>query len=140
VAGVLRSGTDVTIVASGQSPVPMALEAADRLAAQGISAAVLNMSSIKPLDADAVAAMVAVTGVVVTIEEHNIVGGLGSAVAEVIAERGYGRLARLGIPDTFVDRGGTYPTLLRRYGVSADALVAAATGLHAGKNPRGVTP
>ncbi|HET6214016.1 MAG TPA: transketolase C-terminal domain-containing protein [Micromonosporaceae bacterium] len=128
-AGVLRTGTDVTFVASGQSPVPMAVEAAAFLAGEGISAGVLNMSTLKPLDAVAVTDALRVTGAVVTIEEHNIIGGLGSAVAEVIAEHGYGRLVRLGVRDTFVDQGGTYTALLTRYGVSVDALVAAARTL-----------
>lgn len=125
VTGVLRTGCDVTLVASGQSPVPIALEAAAALAVQGISATVLNASTLKPFDVDAVGRAVAVTGAVVTIEEHNLVGGLGSAVAEVVAELGRGRLARIGIPDTFVDQGGTYPALLERYGVSVAAVLAA---------------
>jgi len=124
-AGVLRTGTDVTVIASGQSPVPMALAAAARLAEEGVSAGVLNMSSIKPFDSAAVAAAVRDTGAAVTIEEHNIIGGLGSAVAEVVAEQGYGRLVRVGVPDTFVDQGGTYLDLLAAYGVSADAVVTA---------------
>lgn len=139
-AGLLRSGTDVTVIASGQSPVPIALEAAERLAGDGICAGVLNMSSLKPLDAAAVTAMVHASGVAVTIEEHNIIGGLGSAVAEVIAELGYGRLVRLGVPDTFVDQGGTYPDLLARYGVSVEALVAAVHRLLAHKHTTGGMP
>ncbi|HZN16716.1 MAG TPA: transketolase C-terminal domain-containing protein [Micromonosporaceae bacterium] len=139
-AGVLRAGTDVTLVASGQSPVPIALEAAERLAEEGIAAGVLNMSTLKPLDTAAVAAMVRASGAAVTIEEHNIIGGLGSAVAEVVAELGYGRLVRLGVPDTFVDQGGTYPVLLARYGVSVDALVAAVRRLLTHKHTTGGMP
>lgn len=135
-AETLVPGEDVTIVASGQSPVPAALEAAQLLASDGISAGVLNMASIKPLDTGAVARAVARSGVAVSVEEHNIVGGLGSAVAEVIAEEGRGRLVRIGVPDTFVDRGGSYPDLLRRYGINAEAIAAAAAKLVAVKHSR----
>jgi transketolase len=128
-ASLLRSGADVTLFASGQSPVPIALQAADRLGDDRIAASVLNVSSLKPFDAVAVAAAVRSTRAVVTVEEHNIIGGLGSAVAEVIAEQGYGQLVRLGVPDTFVDRGGTYPALLAQYGVSVEAIVTAVRAL-----------
>jgi transketolase len=124
-ASQLRSGTDVTLLASGQSPVPIALQAAERLVGDGIAASVLNVSSLKPLDVAAVGTAVRSTRAAVTIEEHNIIGGLGSAVAEVIAEQGYGQLVRLGLPDTFVDRGGTYPALLAQYGVSVEAVLTA---------------
>lgn len=127
---MLRPGTDVLLVASGQSAVPIALEAAESLAALGISAGVLAVATIKPLDAGAVGAAIRrATGRVVTVEEHNIIGGLGSAVAEVIAEHGYGRLVRLGVPDTFVDGGGSHLAVLRGCGISATAVVAAAAAL-----------
>jgi transketolase len=128
-AAVLRAGADVTLIASGQSPVPMAVAAAERLGGQGIAAGVLNVSTLKPLDADTIGSAIRATVATVTIEEHNVIGGLGSAVAEVIAEQGHGRLVRIGLPDTFVDQGGTYPMLLAQYGLSVDAVVAAARGL-----------
>lgn len=128
-ARLLRTGTDAAVVASGQAAVPIALAAARHLDESGVSAAVLNVSSLKPLDVAAIAALAAACGAVVTVEEHNIIGGLGSAVAEVIAEHGRGRLVRLGIRDTFVDQGGTQAALLTRYGVSADAVVAAVRSL-----------
>lgn len=128
-ARLLRDGSQVALIATGQSPVPIALAAAERLDQSGISAAVLNVSTLKPLDAARIAQLASTCAGVVTIEEHNIIGGLGSAVAEVIAEHGQGRLVRIGIRDTFVDQGGTYTALLTQYGVSADAVIAAVHSL-----------
>jgi transketolase len=128
-AQLMRAGTDAAIVASGQSPVPIALAAAEQLAEAGLSVAVLNVSTLKPLDVAAIAALAEVCGAIVTVEEHNVVGGLGSAVAEVIAEFGQGRLVRLGIRDRFVDQGGTYTDLLTQYGISVQAATAAVRAL-----------
>src|SRR4029079_15007599 len=83
----------------------------------------------KPLDVAAISALALECGAIVKLEEHNVIGGLGSAVAEVIAERGGGRLVRLGIRDRFVDQGGTYTGLLNQYGVSVEAATAAVRAL-----------
>lgn len=90
----------MTIIATG-IVVPEALEAADRLAESGISARVLNMATIKPLDRDAVIRAAQETGYIVTVEEHSIIGGLGEAVASVLAEESPARLRRIGVRDVF---------------------------------------
>ena len=96
----LRDGKDVAILANGDT-VRLALEAAEKLSAKGISARVLDVHTIKPLDVEAVTACVNEIGKLITVEDHNIMNGLGSAVAEVIAEAGKGRLKRIGIQDQF---------------------------------------
>jgi len=105
-ASCLREGRDVTIAATGVI-MGEALAASDLLAARGISAEVLDVHTIKPLDAEAILASAAKTGRVLTVEEHSIIGGLGSAVCEVIAERADNRIPvrRLGIRDTFGESG-----------------------------------
>ncbi|MBP3401393.1 MAG: transketolase family protein, partial [Selenomonadales bacterium] len=90
-AVTLKEGTDVTLIGMGIMTAA-ALEAADMLAEEGISAAVINMSTIKPIDEEAIIAAAQATGAIVTCEEHNIIGGLGSAVAEVLAEKASARL------------------------------------------------
>jgi len=102
----LREGRDVTIAATGVL-MGEALAAAERLAAKGISAEVLDVHTIKPLDAEAILASAAKTGRVLTVEEHSIIGGLGSAVCEAIAERADRRIPvrRLGIRDAFGESG-----------------------------------
>lgn len=125
---VLREGSDVALVAAGVM-VEHALDAADRLAAQGVQAAVVNMASIKPLDSELVLAMARRCGAVVTVENHSVVGGLGSAVAECLADSGVGaRLRRIGLQDCFAE-GGTLPFLLRKYGMDAAAIADAARSL-----------
>ncbi len=117
----MRSGRDLTIAATGLC-VSMALEAAGMLAAKGISAEVLDVAAIKPLDIDALAASVAKTGRLVTAEEHTIMGGLGGACAEALAETGLRfKLARVGINDRFTE-SGPYDKLLEKYGISAAAI------------------
>ncbi|MFH1086847.1 MAG: transketolase C-terminal domain-containing protein [Chloroflexota bacterium] len=104
-ATVLRHGTEITLIACGHM-VHVALQAAELLQQRQVSAAVLNMSTIKPLDDEAVRAAMRTTPLVVTVEEHSIIGGLGSAVAEVMAEDGCGaRLLRLGTRDRFGESG-----------------------------------
>lgn len=116
-AVVLREGQDVTIVATGLM-TPRALEAADELAVQGISAHVLHVPTVKPLDEEAVIAAARRTGLVVTAEEHSIIGGLGGAVAEVLSEKLPTIVKRVGINDTF---GESAPNdaLLEKYGLTA---------------------
>jgi len=119
--GVLLSdGTDVTIVASGLT-VHLALEAKDMLAAEGISARVINMHTIKPLDTDILTETAKATGAIVTAEEHSVIGGLGSAVAEAVSESYPVPVLRVGIEDTF-GRSGTVPALLEAYGLTAKAI------------------
>ena len=124
----LRSGSDLTIAATGLC-VSMALAAAEALAVAGVSAEVLDVASIKPLDLASLVASVAKTGRLVTAEEHNIVGGLGGACAEALAETGLNfRLARVGIQDRYTE-SGPYEALLAKYGVSPAAIVSRAESL-----------
>jgi len=118
----LREGTDVTVIAAGV-PVLQACEASDILKAQGLSVRVIDMHTIKPLDRDAVLAAVKDTRRIITVEDHSVIGGLGSAVAEVVAESGKGCvLRRLGYQDEFSIVG--YPDdLLHRYKLDADGIV-----------------
>lgn len=124
-AETLREGTDATIIATGL-PVHNSLAAAEQLAAEGISVSVLDMHTIKPLDTEAIL-VAADRGPVITVEEHNIIGGLGSAVAEVLAEAGKGRLTRVGIRDTFSETGD-YPSLQKKYGIDAVSIADAVKG------------
>lgn len=101
---VLREGTDVTIVANGLC-VCGALEAAEKLAAEGISAEVINIHTIKPLDKELVVASAKKTGKVVTAEEHSIIGGLGGAVCEALSESAPVPVLRIGVQDTFGESG-----------------------------------
>lgn len=103
-AARLRDGGDVTLIANG-TLVVRALAAAEMLAGVGIQARVLNMSTVKPLDHDAVVAAAIETGCIVTVEEHNIRGGLGSAVAEVVVTTHPVPMRILGVPDTFAPTG-----------------------------------
>ncbi len=119
---VLREGTDVTIIATGLE-VNEAMLAADTLAAEGVSARVVNMATIKPIDKELILACAAETGAIVTAEEHNIIGGLGSAVAEVLVESGKPvPMLRVGVEDTF-GRSGPALELLDMYGLTAPYIV-----------------
>jgi len=123
----LRPGTDVTIIATG-CMVDMAVKAADALKAEGVSARVLNMSTIKPLDTDAILKAAQETRGIVTAEEHHLTGGLGGAVAEFLAENHPTRMRLVGMPDEFAVVGPTGP-LRTRYGMSTEAIVAKAKEL-----------
>ena len=119
---VMREGTDVTIIATGLE-VNEAMIAAETLAAEGISARVVNMATIKPIDKDIILQAAAETGAIVTAEEHNIIGGLGSAVAEVLCESGKPvPMLRVGVEDTF-GRSGPALELLDIYGLTAPHIV-----------------
>ena len=118
---VLKDGTDVTLIANGLL-VGEAVKAAERLSAEGISARVIDMATIKPLDRDLVLAAAKETGAIVTAEEHNIIGGLGSAVAEVTGEACPVPVLRVGVQDTF-GKSGPAADLLPLFGLSADAIV-----------------
>ena len=123
-AVTLKEGKDVTLIGMGIM-TSAALEAAEMLAEEGISATVLNMPTIKPIDEDAIVAAANATGAIVTCEEHNIIGGLGSAVAEVLAEKAPARLVRVGVKDTFGESGKP-ADLLKKYGLTASDIAAAA--------------
>ena len=121
---VLREGRDVTIFAIGLE-VREALQAAKMLSAEGVSAAVVDMASIKPLDRSLIQAQARTTGAVVTAENHSIIGGLGSAVAEEFAEAGIGLpFRRVGVQDRFCEAAST-PYLLKKYGLDSGAVADA---------------
>ena len=120
----MKEGTDVTIIATGIM-VDMALTAAEQLANEGISARVINMHTIKPIDRALVLEAAKATGAIVTAEEHNIIGGLGSAVAEVVSEGCPVPVLRVGVEDVF-GRSGTVPALLEAYGLTPANIVAKA--------------
>ena len=120
----LREGTDITIIATGLL-VGAALEAADMLAARGVSAAIVNMASIKPIDRDIIVDAAKKTGCIVTAEEHNIIGGLGSAVAEVVCETVPVPVIRCGVEDVF-GHSGPALKLLDLYGLNAAGIAAKA--------------
>ena len=120
----LKEGTDVTIVATGLM-VYEAIVAAEKLAEEGISAAVVNIHTIKPLDTEIILKNAAATGAVVTAEEHSIIGGLGSAVAEALAEGCPVPLVRLGVNDEY-GHSGPAGALLKEFGLTADNIVAKA--------------
>jgi transketolase len=122
----LRAGTDTTIIANGIM-VARALEAAATLESSGISAGVINMATVKPLDRDAVLEAAAI-GPIVTVEEHTIYGGLGSAVAEVVVSAHPVRMEILGVPGVFAPTGSTL-FLLEHFGLTATGIAAAARRL-----------
>lgn len=121
---LLREGKDVTIVASGLM-VAMALEAAETLEKEDISARVINIHTIKPIDKDILLAAARETGALVTAEEHNIIGGLGSAVCEAICEEYPVPVLRVGVNDRF-GHSGKVPPLLEMYGLTAENIAATA--------------
>ena len=119
---VLREGKDVTIIATGL-PVSECLAAADKLAADGIDAKVINIHTIKPLDEELVLAAAKETGKVVTVEEHSVIGGLGSAVCDVLSEKCPTKVMKIGINDTFGESGPAVE-LVKKYGLDADSIYA----------------
>jgi transketolase len=123
----LREGGDVAIIANGDT-VRLAIAAAEALAAKGIEARVLDMHTIKPLDEAAVRACIEEIGRIVTVEDHNILNGLGSAVCEIVAEAGKGKVKRLGIQDQF-GQSAPYERLLAMNGVTVENIAAEAEKL-----------
>ncbi len=122
-AETLREGKAATIIATGLM-VHNAMEAARQLEAEGVSVTVLDMHTIKPIDAMAVL-RAAAQGPVITAEEHNVIGGLGSAVAEIMAGAGCGStLTRVGLQDTFSETGN-YAALQKKYGIDAESIANA---------------
>jgi transketolase len=124
---LLREGTDVGIISTGVQTV-RALEAADILESNQISAAVLHLPTIKPLDIDAIVSLAQRTGAIVTAEDHSILGGLGGAVAEVLAEHAPTRMRRIGIQDTYGESGPN-DALLEKYGLTPRHIAVAAEEL-----------
>ncbi len=126
-AVLLRDGGDVGLIGTGVQTIRV-LEAADLLASEGTSASVLHVPTLKPLDADAIVALAERTGRIVTAEDHSIVGGLGSAVAEVLGERRPTPLRRIGLQDVY---GESAPNdyLLEKYGLTARHVAEAARAL-----------
>jgi transketolase len=123
-AVTVRPGKDVTLICTGLM-VSRSLQAAEQLAAEGIQARVLEVHTIKPLDAEAVLQAARETGALVTAEEHSIIGGLGGAVAEIVADAYAVPVKRTGIPDRFAECG-PYDKLLDRYGCAVADVVGAA--------------
>ncbi len=126
-AALLRAGADITLIAIGVL-VSRALEAADMLAARGIQARVLNMSTVRPLDREAVLAAATETGGIVTVEEHTVFGGLGSAVAEVVVTTCPVLMRILGVPGVFAPTGSA-SWLLQYFGLTAQGIFDAALEL-----------
>ena len=126
-AYVLREGTDVTIVACGLM-VEQALEAARQLEASGVSAEVINAPTVKPLDAETIVASARKTGWVVTAEEHSVIGGLGSAVCDVLSEQHPVPVRKVGVEDTFGESGPAVE-VLKKYGLTAEHVAEAALSL-----------
>ena len=116
----LREGTDVTIIASGL-PVSESLSAAEKLAQDGISAEVINIHTIKPLDEEAVIKAAEKTGKIVTVEEHSVIGGLGSAVCDVAAQKTSAKVLKIGIEDVFGESGPAVQ-LIKKYGLDAESI------------------
>lgn len=117
---VLREGKDLAIIATGL-PVANCLEAAEKLAADGIEAKVINIHTIKPLDEELVAAAAKETGKVVTVEEHSVIGGLGSAVCDVLCAQAPTKVLKIGINDTYGESGPA-AELVKKYGLDAESI------------------
>ena len=123
----LKEGADITIIATGLM-VHEALKAAKSLEDNGVEARVVNLHTIKPIDSDLIIKAAEETGLIITAEEHNIIGGLGSAVAEVLSENRPVPLKRIGVNDTFGESGKP-EELLEKYGLSADKIFKTAIEL-----------
>lgn len=119
----MREGKDVAIIAAGL-PVASAMEAAEKLAAKGIEARVIDMHTIKPLDEAAVLRAAKEIGKIVTVEEHSVIGGLGSAVAEVLAEQCPAKLKRVGVYDRYTESGPA-EALIHHYGLDGEGVYSA---------------
>jgi transketolase len=125
----MRNGRDALLVTTGVT-LQVALEAAERLAGAGIEAGILHMHTVKPLDGAAIFGRLADFRALITIEEHSITGGLGSAVAELLAESDAAvKFRRLGIPDVFPHQYGRQEDLMRTYGLTAENVAATVTEL-----------
>ncbi|MQF95826.1 MAG: transketolase [SAR202 cluster bacterium] len=133
----MRKGNDALILTTGIT-LQRGLEAADILNERGLAPAVLHLPTIKPLDVEAILDHAADVPVIVTVEEHTILGGLGSAVAEIIAETGFNpakRFRRIGIPDVFPDEYGSQDSLMDRYNINAQSVSDTVLALAESKTP-----
>lgn len=119
-ADLLRDGSDVTLIASGVC-VANALQAAETLAQEGVSARVLNIHTIKPIDAEYVTKYAEICGKVITVEEHSVIGGLGDAVADVLMGKVNCKFHKIGVNDRF-GQSGKAADVLREYGLTADQI------------------
>lgn len=117
---VLKEGTDLTIVATGIC-VESALAAAEKLATDGVNAKVINIHTIKPLDEELIVAAAKETGKVVTVEEHSVIGGLGSAVCDVLSEKAPTKVMKIGINDVFGESGSA-SVLVQKYGLDGEGV------------------
>ncbi len=123
----LKDGKDVALIANGDV-VRLALKAQMKLGENGISASVYDFHTIKPIDREVVLKEIEKCGKIVTIEDHNILNGLGSAVCEIVAEKGKGKVKRIGIQDSFGE-SGPYDELLKKQGITVEKIVEAASAL-----------
>ncbi len=123
----VREGSDITIAGCG-IPFGYAVAAAEQLSQQGVTVDLLEVSTIKPLDVDTLAESAGKTGRVLTVEEHNIYGGLGGAVAEALAKRSPAKMDFVGVEDCFTE-SGPYDDLMKKYGISTEAIVEKAKKL-----------
>lgn len=123
----VKAGSDLTIFANGDT-LSLAVEAAKELENDGISAEVYDMHTIKPLDVEAVRGAIEKSGKIITVEDHNIINGLGSAVCEVAAEMGKGRVLRVGVQDQFGE-SAPYEKLLEKNGITVENICAKAKEL-----------
>lgn len=131
----MRQGSDALIITTGIT-LRIGLEATDILSEQGISAGVLHVHTVKPLDVNGILEHSANVRAVIAVEEHTVIGGLGSAVAEVIAEAGFDpakRFKRVGIPDVFPNQYGSQDSLMARYSITATELASVTNGLTEGR-------
>ncbi|MDP1809591.1 MAG: transketolase C-terminal domain-containing protein [Actinomycetota bacterium] len=136
-AFVMRRGKDALIVTTGMM-LKAALDAADKLAQDGLKAAVLHMPTVKPLDTSVLLDLAEKAPIIVTVEEHSIIGGLGSAVAEAVAEANFDsvkRFKRIGIPDVFPNKYGSQAGLLTHFGIDTETIVSVIRQLN--KRPSG---
>ncbi|MFI3257437.1 MAG: transketolase C-terminal domain-containing protein [Spirochaetales bacterium] len=123
----LKEGKDIAIIANGDV-VRLGLKAEQKLAQEGISASVYDFHTIKPIDKDVILKEIKKCGKIITVEDHTVINGLGSAVCEIVAEQGCGKVHRIGIQDRFGE-SGPYEELLRSQGISVEAIEMAARSL-----------
>jgi transketolase len=128
----LRAGADIAVFTCGPYPTLAALHAAERLAGQGIDAAVINMHTVKPLDTAAVLAEARRMPALITVEEHWRAAGFGGLIAETLCDHAPTRLTRIGMPETFAELAGDQTFLLDHYRISHEEITAAALALLAG--------
>ena len=131
----MRQGSDALVLTTGIT-LKTGLDAAAMLEEQGVSAGVLHVHTVKPLDVDGILEQMANVRAVVAVEEHTVIGGLGSAVAEIIAEAGFDpakRFKRVGLPDVFPDQYGSQDSLMARYSITAEELARVTRGLTEGR-------